>query len=122
TVKGSELVGQRYVPPMDTYSAKYQDATGTLLDGTTQAFYWRVVAADFVTLDSGTGLVHIAPAFGEVDYDLLLREQARFDPRGGRPQLLCAVGPDGKFTADVPEHEGVWVKDADRAITRQLRE
>ena len=122
TVKGNTLVGKRYAPPMDTYSAKHQDTTGTLLDGTSQSLYWRVVAADFVTLDSGTGLVHIAPAFGEVDYDLLLREQARFDAQGSKPQLLCAVGPDGKFTADVPEHEGVWVKDADKAITRELRE
>ena len=39
---------------------------------------WRVVAADFVTTDSGTGIVHHAPAFGEVDFDVLLAEQARF--------------------------------------------
>jgi isoleucyl-tRNA synthetase len=37
---------------------------------------WRVVAADFVTIDSGTGVVHQAPAFGEVDYDVLLAEQS----------------------------------------------
>ncbi len=43
---------------------------------------WRVVAADFVTTDSGTGVVHQAPAFGEVDYEVLLAEQARF--RRGR--------------------------------------
>lgn len=122
TLKGSELVGQRYIPPMDTYSSKLHGATGKLLDGQTQALYWRVVGADFVTLDSGTGLVHIAPAFGEVDFDLLQSEQARFDAKGDKPQLLCAVGPDGKFTADVPEHQGMWVKDADKAITRQLKE
>ncbi len=122
TLKGSELVGQHYVPPTQTYYAKLKSATGQLIDGTLQGLYWRVVAADFVSLDSGTGLVHIAPAFGEVDYELLLHEQTRFAPTGDKPNLLCAVGPDGKFTADVPEHEGVWVKDADKAIVRQLKE
>jgi isoleucyl-tRNA synthetase len=122
TVAGRELVGRRYLPPTDTYYSKFADDTGKLVDGKTEPLYWRVVAADFVTLDSGTGLVHTAPAFGEVDYELLLAEQSRFDPAGERPGLLCAVGPDGKFTADVPEHQGVWVKDADKAITRQLKE
>ena len=55
------------------------------------AIYWRVIAADFVTLDAGTGIVHIAPAFGEDDFELLRREQQT------RPELplLCAVRPDG---------------------------
>lgn len=121
TVPGSELVGRRYHPPTDTYFAKHQAASGQLADGQVEALYWRVVAADFVTLDSGTGLVHIAPAFGEVDYELLVNEQARFIG-DSKPGLLCAVGPDGKFTADFPEQQGVWVKDADKAICRQLKE
>jgi isoleucyl-tRNA synthetase len=78
-----------------------------------------VVSANFVTLDSGSGLVHIAPAFGEVDYDLMIDEQKRFETK---IELLCAVGPDGKFTEVVPEHQGLWVKDADKAIIRQLKE
>ncbi|MEZ6138330.1 MAG: isoleucine--tRNA ligase [Pirellulaceae bacterium] len=122
SLKGSELVGQRYQPPTDTYSIKHFDATGKLASGETEPLYWRVVAGDFVTLDSGTGLVHIAPAFGEVDYELLVREQTRFAASSDKPGLLCAVGPDGKFTEDFPSQQGVWVKDADKAITRQLRE
>ncbi len=122
TLKGSALVGWRYEPPMQTYYTQYSAATGKLKDGTSVPLYWRVVLADFVTLASGTGLVHIAPAFGEVDYELLQDEQLRFDPDSEKPSLLCAVGPDGKFTADVPEHQGVWVKDADKAIARQLKE
>lgn len=121
TFPGSELVGQRYVPPTDTYYTKHSGDEGTLVAGGTEHLYWRVVDADFVTLDSGTGLVHIAPAFGEVDYELLVTEQARFEERSG-PGLFCAVGPDGKFTSDVPQHEGVWVKDADKAISRELKE
>lgn len=122
TVKGSELVGQRYLPPTDAYYEKHSDALGRLKDGSPEALYWRVVPADFVTLDSGTGLVHIAPAFGEVDYELLVNELDRFSEEGDRPELLCAVGPDGKFTSDYPAQEGVWVKDADKGISRELKE
>jgi isoleucyl-tRNA synthetase len=122
TIKGSELVGQRYLPPLDCYYQKLSGDSGKLLDGTEQPFYWHVVAADFVTLDSGTGLVHIAPAFGEVDYELLVEQQARYAPDSPRPGLLCAVGPDGKFTDDFPDQKGVWVKEADKAITRMLKE
>ncbi|RMF44288.1 MAG: isoleucine--tRNA ligase [Planctomycetota bacterium] len=121
-IRGSDLVGQRYLPPTDNYYRKYKDARGKLQDGTEIPLYWRVVPADFVTLDSGTGLVHIAPAFGEVDYELLVADRQRFAEDGPRPELLCAVGPDGKFTSDFPEQQGVWVKDADRAIIRQLKE
>ena len=69
--------------------------------------------AEFVTVDSGTGVVHQAPAFGEVDYEVLSAEQARFVPGEG-PQLICAVGPDGKFTAEAPDYQGRWVKEADK--------
>jgi hypothetical protein len=79
-----------------------------------------VIAADFVTTDSGTGVVHQAPAFGEVDYEVLLAEQARF-VAGEGPALICAVGPDGKFTAEAPDYAGRWVKDTDKDINRELR-
>lgn len=119
---GSELIGTRYEPPTDNYYALHADSKGTLQDGAEEYLYWRVVPGDFVTLDSGTGLVHAAPAFGEVDYELLVNERSRFDPASQQPQLLCAVGPDGKFTADYPEQEGIWVKEADKAIARRLKE
>ncbi len=122
TIPGAQLVGMRYLPPTQTYYSAHHSAQGTRTDGQTTSLYWRVVAADFVTLDSGTGLVHIAPAFGEVDYELLVSEQAAFAEDSPKPGLLCAVGPDGKFTADFPEQQGVWVKDADKAIIRSLKE
>ncbi|MCR9295788.1 MAG: isoleucine--tRNA ligase [bacterium] len=121
TFSGRELVGKRYVPPTDNYYAQHADACGTLLDGTRESLYWRVVAADFVTLDSGTGLVHTAPAFGEVDYELLVQELKRFAEDSEKPGLLCAVGPDGKFTEDYPDQQGVWVKDADKPICQALK-
>ena len=72
TCPGSELLGQRYRPPFDYYYQQDGETTGTLQDGQTQHVAWRVVAADFVTTESGTGVVHQAPAFGEVDFDVLI--------------------------------------------------
>ena len=121
TCSGTELLGQRYLPPFDYYYQQDGETTGTLADGQTQHVAWRVVAADFVTTESGTGVVHQAPAFGEVDYDVLLEEQQRFVEESG-PQLICSVGPDGKFTEENPNYQGRWVKEADKDISRQLRE
>ena len=121
SMPGSELVGKRYGPPFDFYYAQDGERTGRLREGGTDHIAWRVVAADFVTVESGTGLVHQAPAFGEVDYEVLLAEQRRFADGEG-PPLLCPVAPDGKFTGAVPDWEGTWVKDADKPIIRTLRE
>lgn len=129
TCRGSELVGKRYIPPFDYYYRVDGERRGSLIpgtattlsdEGTSQAVAWRVVAADFVTVESGTGIVHQAPAFGEVDYEVLLSEQERF-VTGEGPQLICAVGPDGKFTSEAPGYQGRWVKEADKDISRELR-
>lgn len=117
---GEALLGKRYRPPFDYYWKTLGDRQGRLKTGGREYLAWRVVPADFVTIDTGTGIVHQAPAFGEVDYEVLLREQARFLPGEG-PELICAVAPDGTFTADVPDYQGRWVKDCDRDIIRQMR-
>ena len=117
---GRQLVGLRYRPPFEDYYRDLGEATGNLRDGGSEHVSWRVLAADFVTTDSGTGLVHQAPAFGEVDYDVLVAEQGRFCESEG-PELICAVGPDGKFTAAVPKYQGRWVKEADKDLSRDLR-
>jgi isoleucyl-tRNA synthetase len=108
-LRGAELVGRRYVPPFDWYTRSLPDAD-----------LWRVVAADFVELDAGTGVVHAAPAFGEVDFELLRGEQKT------KPQLplLCAVRPDGTFDPAVAPapYAGRWVKDCDRELQRELKE
>lgn len=119
-LKGRELLGRRYRPPFDYYYADSGSRQGKLRTGGEQHLAWRVVPAEFVTIDSGTGVVHQAPAFGEVDFQVLLDEQARFLPGEG-PELICAVAPDGKFTAEAPDYEGRWVKDADKDISRELR-
>lgn len=83
---------------------------------------WRVVPAGFVTTESGSGIVHQAPAFGEVDYALLLSEKGLFETVDG-PDLINAVDPNGKFTDEGPEYcRGRWVKDCDKDIIRDLKE
>jgi isoleucyl-tRNA synthetase len=103
---GSALVGRRYEAPFDWFGSRDLD-------------FWRVVEADFVGLDAGTGVVHIAPAFGEADFELLRREQ---EAKPDLP-LLCAVRPDGAFDPEIaPEdYAGRWVKECDRDLSRELR-
>jgi isoleucyl-tRNA synthetase len=120
-VLGSSLVGKTYRPPFETYYDKIGQAAARLKDGSSEQPCWRIVAADFVTIDSGTGIVHLAPAFGEVDYDVLVSERERFESPA-MPPMLCAVGPNGKFTDDFPSQKGIWVKDADKPIQRMLKE
>jgi len=72
-----------------------------------------LVPADFVTLDTGTGIVHMAPAFGEDDYQIGVRDNlAFFEP----------VDSEGRFTADVVSYAGLHVKHADPRITADLNE
>ena len=117
---GAALVGRSYLPPFDAFRPAGPPAAAPLASGGRQPAAWRVVAADFVTTDSGTGIVHVAPAFGEVDYGVLVAEQARFAPEEG-PALLNCVAPDGTFTDVFPMGSGRFVKDCDRDITRDLR-
>ena len=115
TYDGADLIGHRYRPP---YSYFYDKLVSHPTDHPDDKC-WRVVAADFVTLDSGTGVVHLAPAFGEVDFEVL-QQRRRSQGEEGLP-LINAVGPDGKFTKDAPEYEGRWVKDCDKDIQRELK-
>ncbi|QDU54914.1 class I tRNA ligase family protein [Aeoliella mucimassa] len=93
-----------------------------LEDHPTRHIGWHVVDADFVTTDSGTGIVHIAPAFGEDDYGVRQRESQWFTDPDAVPLINC-VGPDGKFTDEAPEFvRGRWVKDCDKDIIRDLKE
>jgi isoleucyl-tRNA synthetase len=121
TCKGKDLIGLRYVPPFDYYYRSLGSKAGKLRSGGTERIAWRVVAADFVTTDSGSGVVHQAPAFGEVDFQVLVDQQAKFTAGEG-PELINAVGPDGKFTAEAPDYQGRWVKDCDKEITRRLKD
>ncbi len=119
--RGADLLGRRYLPPFGHFRGQYWEAAGELRSGGREPYLWKVLAGDFVTLDSGTGLVHEAPAFGEVDYDLHLRAAQRYRNPDAAP-LLCPVRPDGTFDSSVGEVAGQWVKDADRTLLRMLAE
>lgn len=120
-LKGEALLGKRYRPPLDYYLDQYWDKRAQLKDGGNEPLLWRVLAADFVELDQGTGLVHESPAFGEVDYDLLRKHAERFKNPPEIP-LLCPVKPDGSFNEETPDIQGQWVKEADKQIIRTMRD
>ena len=121
---GAGLVGTRYVPPFDCF-ADVHDETGersSSVGGGSQPLAWRIVSGDFVTTESGTGLVHIAPAFGEDDYRMLDNQRMDFVDGEG-PELINCVAPNGTFTDEGPEYcRGRWVKDCDKDIIRDLKE
>ncbi len=95
---GSRLVGRRYHPLFDFFAGR--------------AGAFVVFPADFVTTDEGTGVVHIAPGFGEDDYDLCAANGIA---------VVCPVDDQARFTSDVPPYAGVQVFDANAAITEDLR-
>lgn len=98
---GSALVGLTYQPLFDLLSEADRPAA------------YRVVSAPFVSADDGTGLVHLAPAFGEDDF-----QAARV---AGLP-FFQAVDLAGRYTAEVPAWQGQFVKEADPAIIKDLTE
>jgi isoleucyl-tRNA synthetase len=98
-VPGSALVGLHYARPFDD------------LDPPHGADGWRVVPAAYVTTEEGTGLVHLAPAFGEID-----RQIGR---ENGLPSLN-PVGPDGTFTDAIGWLEGRAVREANHDINDRL--
>ncbi len=120
-MKGAALVGQRYVPPFDLYWNTLKDAVVGRKDGSFVAPYWRVIPAGFVTLDAGTGIVHVAPAFGEDDFQAHRAELALLSNPAAVP-LLCAVNQDGTFVPELSRYAGRWVKDCDKEIAHELKE
>ncbi len=98
---GSSLEGKRYQPLFPYFADRAQQ----------KAFH--VIMEESIGADEGTGLVHSAPAFGEVDFFACAREGI---------ELVNPVDHNGKFTSDVPDFAGLFVKDADKEIIRQLKQ
>lgn len=96
TFKGSELVGKKYVPLFDYY-AKQEDLVN-------RDKGWRIYAADFVTTTDGTGVVHIAPAFGDDDMQLGKKENLPF---------VQHLGMDGVIRTEATDFAGLHVKPKD---------
>ncbi|HEX5524408.1 MAG TPA: isoleucine--tRNA ligase, partial [Pedococcus sp.] len=97
-LKGSDLVGRRYTPPFSYF--KGHDKSHVILP------------AGYVTVEDGTGIVHIAAAFGEEDKQLT-------DQYGITP--VVPVGADGRFTYPVIDYEGLHVFDANPVIIEHLK-
>ncbi len=117
--KGTALVGKRYRPCFDTFAGELFDAEAELKAGGTCSLYWRVLDATFVTLDAGTGIVHVAPAFGEDDNDAHKAELRRYQEPLAVP-LLCGLEADGKMSERAAPFAGLWLKDADPLILKDL--
>jgi isoleucyl-tRNA synthetase len=96
--EGTELLDLHYIPPFDFFVGRRNAH--------------RLLPADYVTTDEGTGLVHLAPAFGEEDK--AVTDAADID-------TVVPVDSAGRFTAEVPPYAGMQVFEANRAIIRDLR-
>jgi isoleucyl-tRNA synthetase len=99
TVRGAELVGRRYAPLFQFFA------------GTPEAF--QVLGADFVTTEDGTGVVHLAPGFGEDDQVVCAA--------AGIP-TLCPMDEHGRYTDEIEPWAGEHVFDANPAVIRHLKD
>lgn len=97
--KGADLVGKEYERIFSYHEVKEKG--------------WYVVAADFVTTEDGSGIVHMAPAYGEDDYQA--------GQKYGLP-TIHPVNKSGEFGAEVTDFAGKFVKDADTDIIANLRQ
>lgn len=103
--KGSELQGLTYAPLFPYFASLAKNE-----DGSPGAF--RTFLGSFVTTEDGTGIVHTAPGFGEEDNKVF---------KGSGVPPVCPVDAECKFTAEVSDYAGIFVKDADKAIMERLK-
>jgi len=100
TMKGKDLVGLEYEPLFNIKETQNEKSH-------------KIIPADFVTTEDGTGIVHTAVMYGEDDYNVGLTL--------GLP-AVHTVGEDGKFLDMVPEFKGRFVKEAEKDIITYLKE
>jgi len=100
-VRGADLVGRSYTPPFPYFSGREDNPHAH-----------HVLPGDFVTTEDGTGLVHLAPAFGEDDMLVC-------DAAGIRP--VVPVDAHGRFTSEVPDYAGLQVFDANPRVIADLK-
>ncbi|MBI2608896.1 MAG: isoleucine--tRNA ligase [Deltaproteobacteria bacterium] len=97
--KGKNFLNQKYEPLFPYFKD--------------QPNSFRIIGAEFVTMEDGTGVVHIAPGFGEDDYAVCKKENI---------EVVCPVDADGKFTSEVKDFKGLHVKATDKKIIQRLKE
>lgn len=100
TFKGQELLGLQYEPLFPYFASKRTESA------------FQVIHSDHVTTDSGTGVVHMAPAYGEEDF---------YACKAAGLPIVNPVDDDGQFTADVTDFKGQKVKDADKNVMAALK-
>lgn len=106
TFKGSALKGVSYIPLYPFFENRRAEG----------AF---VVTCDtYVTNESGTGIVHSAPAFGEDDLRVCMENKIVT----GKDDIPCPIDASGNFTSEVPTYAGMFIKDADKFIQKELKE
>ena len=101
TCKGSDLVGKMYIPLTKYFESKKEEGA------------FKVISADFVELDEGVGIVHIAPAFGEDDYWVCKQNNV---------PLVCPVDEKGRYEKEVLDFSGRNVMEANHDVLRFLKE
>lgn len=100
-VKGIDLIGKRYIPLFDYFKDRAADGA------------FVIISEESVDFSEGTGAVHCAPAFGEVDFYAAKRNNI---------DLVCPIDVNGQFTKEIPEYTGLFVKDADKQIIKRLKD
>ena len=103
TIKGRALVGLSY-EPMFPYFKHLKDKGA-----------FKVLSGEFVSTEDGTGIVHIAPGFGQDDFEACRAYDENFP-------VVCPVDEAGKFTAEVPDYEGMQVFETNEPIMQLLKE
>ena len=104
--KGSLMNGWRYEPPFDYFKEEFKEVA------------FRVINATYVTAESGVGIVHQAPAFGEEDYQAA-QKAGLIGPKRLPPN---PVNESGHFTGEVRDFVGMHVKEADKSIIKHLKQ
>ncbi|WP_108897109.1 isoleucine--tRNA ligase [Chlamydia serpentis] len=97
---GKDLVGRTYEPLFTVFQSKQEEGA------------FRIIAAPFIEESEGTGVVHMAPAFGEADF-LVCKEN--------NIPLVCPIDAHGNFTEEVPQYQGEYIKKADKGIIKSLK-
>ena len=101
-IKGAELLGLSY-EPMFPYFAKLKEKGA-----------FKILSGEFVSTEDGTGVVHIAPGFGQDDFEACRAYDENFP-------VVCPVDEAGKFTAEVPDYEGKQVFETNEPILAWLK-
>ena len=105
TIKGSELVGLSYEPMFPYFSHLKKEKSNI----------FKILSGEFVSTEDGTGVVHMAPGFGQDDFEACRAYDPDFP-------IVCPVDEAGKFTSEIKDFEGVHVFDTNEQIMQQLKE